>query len=339
LSVLFALPSIVWVAWYSGIPRYLEIVIASVRAEGRRLKEWPAVDFTAPFTEPTLTAFNYYAFWALPLVAAAVLVWRAMNDRDRARPDRDRDVGFGIVLIVLALMVNLFFLRANLQARFGDAAVPVSLVAAWLAGTASSAASPMRRWLVPAGMSLLLALMIAAFVVVNSLAHEFETGGLSVSLDQTRLRFHEVIRTLRALPSTSAQDREGPLAVSRYLSTCTAPEDRVLVGLYGNEIPYFARRLFAAGQGTFTSGFLRSDADQRLALDRLSRQSVPIVITAFDYQGEIAANYPLVAHHLSSRYREVGVIPAGGQPYVRVFVDIMRPPRGTDPASGFPCFR
>jgi hypothetical protein len=153
------------------------------------------------------------------------------------------------------------------------------------------------------------------------------------------LRSKEVVRTLRALPAADPNITEGPLAASRYLSACTLPNDRVLMGVYADEIPYFARRLFAAGQGYFSLGFLRSEADQRLALERLARQSVPVAITEFEYDQEIAANYPLVARYISSRYREAGILRAGGQPYLRVFVDIMRTPRGTDPVSGLPCFR
>lgn len=338
---LFSLPSIIWVAWYGGIPRYVAIVLAAIGAEGqgRRLKNWPVVDLASPFANDSLVAFTYYAFWAIPLAAALVPIWCALRGRSRTGVDSAPDFRFGIALVAMTLIVNVFFLRGNLQARFGDGSVLVALAGAWLAGAASRSTSWMSRGLARAVPIVLLALVFAAFFRFNSLAHELETGGLTVSLEQTSLRFHEVVRTLRALPSTDATQTEGPLAVSRYLSDCTAPEDRVLMGLYADEIPYFARRLFAAGQGYFGLGFLRSEADQRLALERLARQSVPVVITEFDYDREIATNYPLIARHISSRYREVGVITAGGHPYVRVFVDIMRPPSATDPVSGFPCFR
>ena len=339
LCLLFALPSIVWVATYSGIPRYLDIALSSIRAEGRRLEQWPVLDLASPFGESSLVAFNYYAFWMLPFAAGATLMWGVWRARSVAADDADRRFRFGVVLVPMALVVNVFFLRANLQARFGDAVVPVALTGAWLAGVASLSASRLSRVLAHAGTLVLLAAMCAAFVGSNSLVHEFETGGLTVSLAATRLRFHEVVRTLRELPSTNASQKEGPMAVSRYLHECTSPDDRVFMGLYADEIPYFARRLVAAGQGYFAHGFLRSDADQRLAVERLSRQSVPVVITAFDYDKEIAGNYPLVARHISSRYREVGTFTVAGHPYIRVFADIMRPSRGTDPVSGFPCFR
>jgi hypothetical protein len=337
--LVFSAPSLLWLAFHGGISRYLAIVLASIRDEGRRLERWPVVDFAAPFSPDSLVAFNYYAFWVLPLAGAGVLIWRVWRGRPDSAAARARDVAFGVVLVAMTLVVNLFFLRANLQARFGDAVVPVALVGAWLAGGAASLASPIRRGLARAGPLVLLALMLGAFFRINSLAREFETGGLTVSREQTVLRFQEVVRTLRALPSTNAHNADGPMGVSRYLAECTAPDDRVLMGLYADEIPYFARRLFAAGQSYFAFGFLRTDADQRLALERLNRQSVPVVITALDYDGEIAADYPLVSRYISTRYREAGILRAGGQPYLRVFVDIMRTPRGTDSVSGLPCFR
>jgi hypothetical protein len=347
LCLLFALPSILWVMLHGGILGYVDVVLRSISSEGRRLASWPVVDPVSPFSESSLVAFNYYVFWALPLIVAGVLIWRlsraSRREESESRGLADdldaRHLSFGIVLVTMALIVNYFFLRANLQARFGDGSVPIALAGAWFAGSASRSASWMSRGLARTVAIVLLALMSAAFFRSNSLAHELETGGLSVSLDQTRLRFHEVTQTLRTLPAADPRITEGPLAASRYLALCTMPSDRVLMGIYADEIPYFASRRIAAGQGYFGLGFLRSETDQRLALERLARQSVPVVITAFDYDREIAMNYPLVARYISARYREAGVITAAGQPYLRVFVDIMRAPTSADPVTGFPCFR
>jgi hypothetical protein len=343
LCVLFSLPSIFWVAYYVGIPRYLANVVASVSTEvgTRVLEQWPVVDVAAPFEADSLAAFNYYAFWVIPLAAAIVVAWGLWRDRSGDSPITKRDLAFGCALVALTLIVNKYFLRSNLQARFGDAAVPVVLVAAWVAGAAPQLRAWIGRGLARVGPPALLALMLLAFFRINSLARELETGGLTVSARQATLRFDEVAETLRALPSADwrRQNTDGPLGVSRYLSECTTPDDRVLMGLYADEIPYFARRLFAGGQGYFGLGFLRSEADQRLALERLGQQSVPVAVTAIDYDGEIVRHYPLIAHHIAERYREVGVIQSYGEPYVRVFVESARQPRGADPVTGFPCFR
>jgi len=111
------------------------------------------------------------------------------------------------------------------------------------------------------------------------------------------------------------------------------------MGAYADEVPYFARRRFAAGQGMFAFGFSRSDADQRLAIERLRRQSAPVAITEFDYEHEFARNYPLVAEHIAAHYRDAGVIEVDGEPRFRVFVDAARAPVRLDPYLGMPCFR
>ena len=89
----------------------------------------------------------------------------------------------------------------------------------------------------------------------------------------------------------------------------------------------------------FAYSFLKSESDQRLTVQRRSRQSVPIAITAADYEGEIVADYPLVASYLEAHYRQVGVIDSHGPPYARVWVHIDREPARMDPILGFPCFR
>jgi len=133
--------------------------------------------------------------------------------------------------------------------------------------------------------------------------------------------------------------RDGSMAIARYLAECTAPDDRVLVAINADEIPYFAGRRFAGGQGSFYSNLLKSDDDQRLVLERLARQSVPIVVSHPDYHDEFAVNYPLVAQHIAARYRDVGVIDYDEKPVLRVFVETARAPVRVDAVLGYPCFR
>jgi hypothetical protein len=340
LTAILALPSLIWVARYAGITRYLQEAIITSRTDvdTRRLHDWPVVDLAAPFAEESLIAFNYYAFWALPLAAVAMLawLWRAAGAEARG-PER----AFGCALVALTLLVNYLFLRSNLTARFGDASVAVVLLAAWLAGMAVLTPSPVARTALLAGPALLLVLMFGAFIQFNSIARELETGGILVSAEETYRRFHEVRRTLRALPPEdwAGHEARGSLTVARYLAECTAPDDLVLMGTYADEIPYYARRRFAAGQGLFAFGFSRGEADQRLALERLQRQSVPVAVMDADYEHEFGHNYPLLASHLAHHYRDLGVIPTGGEPRFRLFVEAARRPRGVDPRLGIPCFR
>jgi len=185
------------------------------------------------------------------------------------------------------------------------------------------------------------AAMFAAFFQINSFASELRTAGLRESPAATWMRFDDVRRGLRGLPPETWTSRpaQGTMAVARYLAECTAPEDRVLVATYADEVPYFARRRFAAGQGAFYSNYLKSASSQRLALQRLAHQSVPVVISHPDYHEEFVANYPEVAHYIAGRYREVGVVDYDGRPVLRVLVETARQPLRTDPVLGFPCFR
>ncbi len=110
----------------------------------------------------------------------------------------------------------------------------------------------------------------------------------------------------------------------------------MLLVTYAPEIPVFARRRFAAGQGTFGLNFYTAEEQQRNAVERLRQQSVPVVLGSFDeYEGEFADDYPIVAAYLAEHYREAGTIAVDGEPRFRVLVESKRAaaPRGPDPES------
>jgi hypothetical protein len=334
-GLLFTLPSIVWVAQDWGLARYLEQALLAPGTEGLRLREWPTVRLSAPLDRDSLNAFNYYVFWAMPLAGLGVLALRPYAGSDRETSMR----GMGVALVAMTLLVEYFFLRSNLGGRLGDATVPVVLLAAWIAGAADTVRLRSVR-LLGRGLPVVLALIFAAFFLENSVLRQLHTGGIAESADAAKQRFDYVKRTLRSLPpeTWAGQDLGGAFGAARYIAECTSPDDHVLVGAYAYEIPYFARRRFAGGQGLFSHGFFRDERYQRLVLERLARQSVPIVLTEHDYQ-VFATDYPLVARYVSDRYRDAGVIDIRGEPYVRVFVEKARHPHRTDPILGLPCFR
>jgi hypothetical protein len=340
LTALLSLPSLIWVERYTGISSYIQLVMnsADTEMEARGLARWPTVDPAAPFGTDSLVAVIYYAFWLTPLVAAAVIAivgWRRGSSLSSA------ERGLGVALVVMAVVVNHFFLRGNLLARIGDAAAPVMLGACWLAASAARLRSRGARIVAGAVPILLLAVSGTALAVAGEVPGQMRAAGLSESLSATRDVFKSMSARLRSLPPRQwlEKTKEGSLAISRYLAECTAPDDRVLMGIYADEIPYFARRRFAAGQGYFFHGFLRSEADQRLALERLARQSVPVAIMPYEYQREFADDYPLVAQHVAARFQEAGIVSEEGEPRFRVFVDNARRPASIDPVLGFPCFR
>ena len=341
LTVVLALPSIVWVQVYEGLPSYINGSLASVAVERARTQLFlPAFDVMAPFSGESLLLLTYYAFWAVPLVGAAAWLARAAMPHSRFSPS-ERAAGAG--LFAMAILANMSFLRANLAERFGDAAVPVVLLAAWTAGTAAAWTSPAARAAIALIPAVLLVQMFAAAYDFSDVRRELDTSGLSDSWGKISRRYATVRDDLRGLPPATWQghrEESGVLGAAGYLAQCTSVDDRVLVTGPTHEIPVLARRRFAAGQAMFKLSLYTSEQDQRRALARLEQQSVPIVLAdAREFDGGFLSDYPLIAGHIAERYREAGRIDVDEEPRLRVFVDVHREPVRRDPRFGLPCFR
>ena len=184
--------------------------------------------------------------------------------------------------------------------------------------------------------------MVTAMFVAGDMRTELGASGLLDSWEDTRKRYDLVRERLAALPPQQWGDAapEGTLIGSYYLAECTEPTDRVLMATYAPEVPVFARRLFAAGQGTFGLAFYESEVQQREAVTRLQRQSVPIVLgSSDDFEGEFVADYRHVHEWMAGRYEDAGVLSSNGTPRFRVFVASDRQPRRVHPVLGLPCFR
>ena len=337
ITVLLLLPSIVWVQAYAGIATYAQRTLETVQMESARTRlVRPAFETGAGLSTDNLIAATYYAFWTIPAAALAVLVW--LRRRNVLAPDA---MATGIALLVCAVAVNTFFLRGNLLARFGDAIVPVVLLAAWTAGRArpSQGYAPAMLWVLPRAAMLV---MLPAMFVGGEVPAELHAAGMSQSWEATGKQFRRAHAGLQQLPPDVWTDAlsQGTLVAARYLAECTGPDDRVLLATYAPQVPVFARRRFAAGQGTFGLAFYESEAQQREAVARLQQQSVPVVIGSYEeFEGEFVADYRHVSRYVAGRYDEAGVLNADGRPLYRVFVARDRVPRRIHPELGLPCFR
>jgi hypothetical protein len=243
----------------------------------------------------------------------------------------------------MAILANMSFLRANLAERFGDAAVPVMLLAAWTVGTAAAWTPPAARAAVALIPALLLVQMFAAAYDFSDVRRELDTSGLSDSWDKISRRYATVRDDLRSLPPPTWQghgDESGVLGAAAYVARCTNPDDRILVTGPTHEILVLARRRFAAGQAMFKLSLYTSERDQQRALARLEQQSVPMVLSdAREFDGGFLSDYPLIARHLTERYREAGTIEVDEEPRLRVFVAAHLEPVRRDVRFGLPCFQ
>ena len=342
LTLLFTVPPLVSVQVYEGIPSYIQHSLTSVAAERARTPlVLSPLDVRAPFSGESLLHVTYYAFWAVPVLAA--LAWLAEVVVPSAPPLSAPDRAAGAGLFTLAVLANMSFLRANLAERFGDAAVPVVLMAAWIVGRAVGWRSPVARAVLTVVPVVLIAQMFTAAYAFSDVRRELDTSGLSDSWDKVARRYTSVKRELSALPPQhwdGPETESGILSAARYIATCTGPDDRILVVGPTHEILVLAGRKFAAGQPLFKLSMYTSDQDQRRAIARLDAQSVPVLVaSAREFGDSLLEDYPLVARYLAGRFRDVGSIEVDEESRVRVFVDASRNPVRMDARLGLPCFR
>jgi hypothetical protein len=332
-------PSAAWVQIYQGIPSYIRAALATSRIEVARTElRMPQLDVLHPFAPDGLLVWSYAAFWLVPALGLLIVLLRRSAGPRLTPSER----GVVASLITLAFALDFFFLRSNLSQRFGDAAVPVVLLASWIAGIAPTVTAGSARLVTTMLPVALLCAIIALAWGYTAASSEFANGDLSLSWTRTRARSDLVHADLQALPPRewTRDNAEGILVAARYIAECTRPEDRLLVAGYMPEVPVFARRAFAAGQATVSLAMYTSDDDQRRALDRLARQSVPVVLAdARDFEEGFVSDYPLLAKYIADRYRQAGTIAIDGEPRLLVFVDRQRQPTGVDAYLGLPCFR
>jgi hypothetical protein len=340
LTAALLVPSAIWVQRYEGIQTYLVNGLTTSRSEAQRTSfELPRFDISNPFSDGGLVVLTYFSFWAFVAIAVAVARWTLLDAGETRKASEN---GTAIGLLVMTIVANVFLLRANLIQRFGDAVVPAVLLASWTSGAARSMAAGLRRDFASVAPAGLLMVMLGSAYVYADISQKLNTSGLTVSWEETRKRFAQNRGDLAGLPPVTwwGFKAEGALVAARYVAECTAPNDYLLVTGYAPELPVLARRRFAAGLGTLSLSLYTSDADQRLALDRLGRQSVPIVLAdAAPFDDEFVHDYPLLAQYLSTHYRQAGTIDVDDDRRFRVFVDAGLTPRRRDPHLGLPCFQ
>ena len=327
---------------YVGLDSYLATARALVAQEANRTTfRWP--QFAAGSggwgsflsDEGNAIAFLYDLSVAIPIVALLALI-----GSPRAKGLDTRQTRAVIAsLAVLALILDRFFLRNNLGARFGDLGAPLAIVAAWLPWRFAGG-SPMRRgtaWVIAA---LVVVPAMQALDTTGSVWRELDTTGLSDSVKKIGRRLAAVSTELGAMPPGGmiAPDRE-PNAVE-YVRRCTAPTDRVLVVADAPEILAMAGRLFAGGHPTFRPGFYTLDRDQQQTLDRLHGQSVPIVLLDNEqsYSTHFVPQFRRVHEHVMAHYERAGELAAPAGAPVQVFTLRGRASSGQYAATGLPCF-
>lgn len=292
------------------------------------------------------TAFLYYCFLCLPVVAAAVL-WRL---RGAVGPTRVLSTaGHLVPLLVLAAMLNVGFMsRGSTNARIADVGVTAAVLLAWLIAALAShdgrviAPRLGARVLLRAGAVVVLCLTMLS---ANGLAHGSRalreagfTSGPVELVNRARVAWNR----LGAHPGAFARDEEQPgiLRIAGYVTACTSPTDRLFVLGDHPELYYFSDRRFAGGHAWILPLYYSADADEARIVARLRSARVPVVLTETQrtYDEDYRHGFEQVHRYLEDEYTTAGEVEIGDARRLRVLVRAdLEPMRRYEPLD-LPCF-
>jgi hypothetical protein len=138
---------------------------------------------------------------------------------------------------------------------------------------------------------------------------------------------------------TTRSDRPDLINLSMYVNACTAPADRILVQSYMPQVLALARRAFAGGHADLRPGFFATEEAQRLTLERLKLQTVPIMLldTGESYQN-FRKSFPLVTAYIDEQYQLAGTHVFDGRFGVSLFVRRSMTPSSVWAPLAWPCY-
>lgn len=334
--VALAAPYLLFIQLNGGVGAYIEQASAWAEEERSRTPiQWPGLLDNpdgvsdearqgSPFRRAVAVvrdngiAWFYYLEIALPIFALAVLA----ISRDGFRPGWPRAVPKIAIVAILGLILDAGFLRSPLVARLADPSVPHAILIAWLAAalprmlvSRRSWRPPLQAWAVPVRLAVAIAAIPFAFVLwsvfSNRLYDRLDDSYLVDGPGQAIARMQTVSRTLREDwdPSTwtNRPGRSELMTLAFYLNTCTPPNARIFVQPYIPHVLTLARRGFAAGHGDLRPGFFDTPEAQTMALRRMRRQDVPVVLLD---TGESLANFresfPVLTGYFDAAYEMAG---------------------------------
>jgi hypothetical protein len=287
------------------------------------------------FTFTNAIAWLYYVTILVPLAAILVMIaaWR------RGALDRAQLAAIGTTT-ALCVVIHQSLIRGSPDSRLPDVAGPTMVLAAWVT-------AQIRTWRLP---WMRVAALTAAVVVwagtlwsaaaLGELSERITVSGVLGGPTATRDRMREVTRLVRLRPIDfyAPVGSTGVRGLTRYVLECTRPSDRVLAGAFEPQMFFYSERAFAGGQVYLKNGWHSSETDQRLTIERIRHQRVPLVLLRVDTEPDLQQAFPLVYEYVRENYRQAARSDFGGGASYDVFVKRDLHVRGTY-APGFPCFR
>ncbi len=292
------------------------------------------------------TAFLYYCFLCLPVVAVVAL-WRL---RRAVGPTRVLSTaGHLVPLLVLAAMLNVGFMsRGSTNARIADVGVTAVVLLAWLiaalTGRDGHVIAPRvgARVLLRAGAVVVLCLTMLSANGLAQGSRALRQAGFTSGPVELVNRARVAWNRLGTHPRTLARDEEQPgiLRIAGYVTACTSPADRLFVLGEHPELYYFSDRRFAGGHAWLLPFYYSADADEARIVARLRSARVPVVLTETQrtYDEDYRDGFEQVHRYLEDEYTTAGEVAFGGARPLRVLVRAdLEPMRRYEPLN-LPCF-
>jgi hypothetical protein len=305
---------------------------------------------TVAVVRRNFTAWLFYLELALPLCALAALA----VSRDGFRPGWPHAIPKLASVAVLGVALNAGFLRHPLGARLADPSVPHAILLAWLLAAAvramvsrGSLREGAQRFALPIRVFLLAATLLSSAILLAGLSDAFEerlakahlADGVGEAIDRARYIRRQLRESWQVESWQQQEDRPDLMNLSMYLNACTSPSDRIFIQHYAPQVLALARRAFAGGHADLRPGFFTTVEAQRLTIDRLRHQQVPVVLleTGEGYLG-FRESFPLIAAYFDEHYTLAGAHVFDRRFGVQLLVRKDRQPVRTYEPLRWPCF-
>jgi hypothetical protein len=284
-------------------------------------------------------AWLYYVTLILPVIAVLTLIVRRTNSYEAL--DGAGDLAMVGMLIVLCVIVGQSLVRESPETRLPDAAAPLAVLGAWLAGVWTRGSTRHVRARIAATLAFGSVTLWAA-AAFGGLSDHIVAAGLLSGPGGVVERFEKMNEYLTTRPPIDAwndNDSVALRALAQWVRACTAPSDRLLVVGWASDLFFYAERPFAGGQVYLYPNWHSSPDDQRLTVERLNRQRVPIAISPVEGEPATRKSFPIVLDYVDQHYRHVARGNFGSRREYDVLVRLEIPAVGTYEPLHLPCYR